>query len=80
MTQRSWDSFVLARLGIDCFLSVPVIPDLATTNAREDAVCLSQALPKYRGDHEGRTEEELVVDALECWVVRELPSPVTRSA
>ena len=80
MTKRSLDSLVLTRLGIDCFLSVPVIPYFAPANAREDAVCLSQPLAKYGGDHEGWTKEELIVDTLQCWVVREFPSPTATSA
>ena len=77
VAERSVDRLVLASLDLNRGLRVPVVVDLAHTNAREDTVDRFGTLVKDGCDENGRPEEELTVGVGEGWVIGELPCKST---
>jgi hypothetical protein len=73
MPQRRIDGDVLARSSSDRRLVVPVVPYLAASHTRKNAVHSHSALCQNGRDHKGGTKQELSVCRGEGGVVWEFP-------
>lgn len=72
MAQGRVDGRVLASLGHDRRLRVPIVINLAFAHAGEDAVDCCRARGKHRSDQNGGPEEELLVRTREGRLIGEL--------
>lgn len=73
MAEGGGDGFIFAGFSVHETVGVPVVVDLAFTDAREDAVDRGSALYEDRSDEDGGPEEELAVRGGQGGVIWELP-------